>query len=336
MVLLLPVQTCSPVWGNGAPPVLGLDVPFPWNMHQTVKEAVAMTATPLLESHVAGHPVRRGKVRDIYDLGDRLVIVATDRISAFDWVLPTGIPDKGRVLSGLTRYWLNFLDGNHHLLSMDLKDMGPAFAQQADVLTGRSMLVRKTEVVPIECVVRGYLVGSGWKEYRQSRSVCGIPLPEGLKEADKLPEPIFTPATKEESGHDINISFERMVDLVGRDLSESLRKRSLEVYQRGADYARGRGIIIADTKFEWGRLPTGEIILIDEVLTPDSSRFWPLSEYKPGGNPPSFDKQYVRDWLEKTGWDKNSTPPALPADVVEGTRKKYLEAYERLTGQALS
>jgi phosphoribosylaminoimidazole-succinocarboxamide synthase len=219
---------------------------------------------------------------------------------------------------------------------MDLKDMGPAFVQQADVLTGRCMLVRKTEVVPIECVVRGYLAGSGWKEYRKSQAVCGVPLPAGLKEADQLPEPIFTPATKEESGHDINISFERMAEIVGRDLAETLRQRSLDVHRRGADYARNRGILIADTKIEWGRLSSGEIILIDEVLTPDSSRFWPQAEYRPGGNPPSFDKQFVRDWLERTGWDKNSPPPELPADVVEATRKKYLEAYERLTGLPLN
>lgn len=295
-----------------------------------------MSTVPLLQSNVPGYPCRRGKVRDIYDLGDRLVIVASDRISAFDWVLPTGIPDKGRVLTSLTRFWLGHLGVPNHLLSMDLQEIGPAFAERAVELQGRTMLVRKTQVTPIECVVRGYLVGSGWKEYRQSRSVCGIKLPEGLREADQLPEPIFTPATKEESGHDINISFERMVELVGRELADALRQRSLEVYRRGAEYARGRGIIIADTKFEWGQLPSGEVILIDEVLTPDSSRFWPADSYRPGSNPPSFDKQFVRDWLEQTGWDKNSTPPELPADVVAGTRQKYLEAYERLTGTPLA
>ncbi|MBL8799188.1 MAG: phosphoribosylaminoimidazolesuccinocarboxamide synthase [Planctomycetia bacterium] len=294
-----------------------------------------MTTAPLLQSNIPGYPCRRGKVRDIYDLGDRLAIVASDRISAFDWVLPTGIPDKGRVLTGLTRFWLDHLGIPNHLLSLNLQDIGPAFAERSAELQGRTMLVRKTQVTPIECVVRGYLVGSGWKEYKQSRSVCGIPLPEGLREADALPEPIFTPATKEESGHDINISFQKMVDIVGRELADTLRQRSLEVYRRGADYARGRGIIIADTKFEWGTLPDGEVILIDEVLTPDSSRFWPADVYKPGSNPPSFDKQYVRDWLETTGWDKNSTPPELPADVVAGTQRKYLEAYERLTGTPL-
>ncbi len=271
----------------------------------------------------------------MYDLGDRLVIVATDRISAFDWVLPTGIPDKGRVLTGMTLFWLRHLQVPNHYLSMDLKEMGPAFAAHTAELQGRTMLVRKTAVVPIECVVRGYLVGSGWKEYKKSGTVCGIALPSGLREADKLPEPIFTPATKEESGHDINISFEEMVKIAGRDTAEELRQRSIDIYRRAADHARARGIIIADTKFEWGRLPSGELILIDEVLTPDSSRFWPADQYQPGANPPSFDKQFVRDWLETTNWDKNSTPPELPGDVVVRTREKYLEAYLRLTGSAL-
>jgi phosphoribosylaminoimidazole-succinocarboxamide synthase len=292
--------------------------------------------TVVLQTHVADYPCRRGKVRDVYDLGDRLVIVATDRISAFDWVLPTGIPDKGRVLTGLTRFWLDHLAVPNHLLSTDVNAMGPAFAAQAAMLAGRSMLVRKTQVVPIECVVRGYLAGSGWKEYKRDRTVCGIALPAGLKESEQLPEPIFTPATKEESGHDINISFERMAEIIGRDTAEELRRRSIDIYRRAADYARPRGIILADTKFEWGRLPSGELILIDEVLTPDSSRFWPLDQYKPGGSPPSFDKQFVRDYLETTGWDKNSPPPELPADVVDRTRAKYVEAYQQLTGQAWS
>jgi phosphoribosylaminoimidazole-succinocarboxamide synthase len=291
--------------------------------------------TPLLQSQVPGYPCRRGKVRDVYDLGDRLVIVATDRISAFDWVLPSGIPDKGRVLTGLTRFWLDYLGVPNHFLSLDLADMGPAFAERSDELAGRSMLVRKTQVVPIECVVRGYLAGSGWKEYRKSRTVCGLSLPDGLQESQQLPEAIFTPATKEETGHDENISFERMVTIAGREVAEELRRRSVDVYRRAADYARGRGLIIADTKFEWGRLPDGGLILIDEVLTPDSSRFWPADAYRPGGSPPSFDKQFVRDWLETAGWDKNSPPPPLPDDVVEKTRQKYLEAYERLTGITL-
>jgi phosphoribosylaminoimidazole-succinocarboxamide synthase len=278
--------------------------------------------------------------------------VATDRISAFDWVLPTPIPDKGRVLTALTLFWLDYLGVPNHYLSSDPHEMGPAFAAQADILSGRSMLVRKTQVVPIECVVRGYLAGSGWKEYQKGRTVCGIALPAGLQQSQQLPQAIFTPATKEESGHDENISYERMVQFVGDKVSSELRERSIEVYRRAADCARARGIIIADTKFEWGTLPPltptplppggergwgegGELILIDEVLTPDSSRFWPADQYKVGISPPSFDKQFVRDWLETTRWDKNSPPPNVPGEVVERTRLKYLEAYERLTGKKL-
>jgi phosphoribosylaminoimidazole-succinocarboxamide synthase len=292
-----------------------------------------MADAPLLRTDIPGVPCRRGKVRDVYDLGDRLVIVATDRISAFDWVLPTGIPDKGRVLTSLTLFWLDLLQVPNHLLDTDPAAMGPAFAARAELLHGRSMLVRKTEVVPIECVVRGYLAGSGWKEYRQAGTVCGLPLPPGLQESAELPQPIFTPATKEESGHDVNISFEDMVRRTGPAVADELRRRSDEVYRRARDHARGRGILIADTKFEWGRLPSGELILIDEVLTPDSSRFWPADEYRVGTNPPSFDKQFVRDWLERRGWDKNSPPPELPADVAARTADKYREAYERLTGR---
>jgi len=291
---------------------------------------------PLLESHVEGYPCRHGKVRDIYELGDRLVIVATDRISAFDWVLPTGIPDKGRILTAMTLFWLDYLQVPNHLITTRLDVMGPAFAVQAEVLQGRSMLVKKAEVVPVECVVRGYLAGSGWKEYRQQGTVCGLKLPAGLQESQQLPEPIFTPATKEESGHDQNISFEQMVKVTGKDTAVELRQRSIDIYRRGAEFARGKGILIADTKFEWGRLPSGELILIDEVLTPDSSRFWPLDQYRPGQSPPSYDKQFVRDWLETTGWDKNSPPPDMPAEVVARTRDKYLEAYSCLTGKKLS
>jgi phosphoribosylaminoimidazole-succinocarboxamide synthase len=285
---------------------------------------------------VAEFPCRRGKVRDVYDLGDRLVLVATDRISAFDWVMPTGIPDKGRILTALTLFWLDLLRVPNHLLSTDLTAMAPAFAAQADVLTGRTMLVRKAQVVPIECVARGYLAGSGWKEYRSARTVCGVPLPAGLREADALPEPIFTPATKEESGHDVNISFARMVEITGATVADTLRLRSLDLYRRAAAHARDHSLVLADTKFEWGALPSGELILIDEVLTPDSSRFWPLDQYRPGSSPPSFDKQYLRDWLETSGWDKNSPPPELPAEVVTRTRAKYVEAYERLTGRKLA
>ncbi len=290
-----------------------------------------MPDEPLLRTDVPGYPCRRGKVRDVYDLGDRLAIVATDRVSAFDWVMPTGIPGKGRLLTDVTEFWLNWLGVPHHLVSRRTDDLPPAFRDQPGVFDGRTMLVRKTTVVPIECVARGYLVGSGWKEYQQSGTVCGVPLPGGLREADRLPEPIFTPATKADEGHDENISFARMADLVGRDLATELRSRTLDVYSRAAEYAAGRGVIIADTKLEWGTLPTGEIILIDEVLTPDSSRFWPASEYKPGGPVPSFDKQFLRDWLETTGWDKSSPPPVLPPEIVEQTAAKYREAVHRLT-----
>jgi phosphoribosylaminoimidazole-succinocarboxamide synthase len=286
---------------------------------------------PLLKSQIRDYPCRSGKVRDVYDLGDRLVIVATDRISAFDWVLPTPIPDKGRILTELTCFWLRFLGEPNHLLSTKLADMPTAFQHESSALEGRTMLVRKTEVVPIECVVRGYLAGSGLKEYRKSGTVCGISLPAGLRESDRLPEPIFTPSTKAETGHDENISFQTMIDAVGSVTAKELLRRSIAVYLKASEYARTRGVIIADTKFEWGRLPSGELILIDEVLTPDSSRFWPGDQYKPGAAQPSFDKQFVRDWLETTTWDKNSPPPPLPPEVVERTRAKYSEALEKLT-----
>jgi phosphoribosylaminoimidazole-succinocarboxamide synthase len=289
----------------------------------------------LLQTDVPGVPCRRGKVRDVYDLGDRLVIVATDRISAFDWVLPSGIPDKGRVLTAVTRFWLDRLRVPNHLLSDSTDDLPAPFAPFAWDLAGRTMLVKKTTVVPIECVVRGYLAGSGWKEYRQQGTVCGIRLPGGLRECEVLPEPIFTPATKAESGHDENISFAVMAKQVGDGLAKELRERSIDVYRRAADHAASRGILLADTKFEWGHLPSGQLILIDEVLTPDSSRFWPADSYRVGSSPPSYDKQFVRDWLEASGWDKNSPPPRLPDEVVVRTREKYLEAYERLAGTPL-
>jgi phosphoribosylaminoimidazole-succinocarboxamide synthase len=296
---------------------------------------MALMQEPVLQTSLSNLPVRRGKVRDIYDLGDELLLVSTDRISAFDWVLPTGIPDKGRVLTQISAFWFKRLGEANHMLSTDIDEVDLPRGIDRAPLAGRSMLVRKTEVVPIECVIRGYLSGSGWKEYQRQGSVCGIGLPKGLNESDPLREPIFTPATKEESGHDENISFERMVDLVGRETSEELRRRSLAVYQRGAELARSRGIIIADTKFEWGRIGD-EIILIDEVLTPDSSRFWPLDAYTPGRSQASYDKQFVRDYLETTAWDKNSPPPELPADVVIKTRAKYIDAYEHLTGEAFA
>lgn len=285
-----------------------------------------------VESHLSGIPVRRGKVRDVYDFGDRLLLVASDRISAFDWILPTGIPDKGRVLTQCSQFWFDRLNVNDHLLSLDVTVLPLPEGTDVESLQGRSMVVRKTSVVPIECVVRGYLSGSGWKEYQKSGQVTGIELPAGLKESDRLPEPIFTPATKAESGHDENISFLEMQEKVGADLAEDLRNLSLHIYQTAADYALTRGIIIADTKFEFG-LVGDEIVLIDEVLTPDSSRFWPADQYQPGKGQPSFDKQFVRDWLETTGWDKNSPPPAPPEDVVAKTREKYIEAYELLSGR---
>jgi len=281
------------------------------------------------ETHVPGFPCRRGKVRDVYDLGDRLAIVATDRISAFDHILTPPIPEKGRILTALSVFWFDFLKVPHHLLGTDLADLPPAFRQPE--LAGRTMLVRKTEVVPIECVARGYLLGSGWKEYQKSGTVCGIPLPAGLREAERLPEPLFTPATKAEQGlHDENIPFAEVERLVGAATAAELRDRTLDVYRRAAAHAEARGIILADTKLEWGRLPSGELILIDEVLTPDSSRFWPRDTYRPGGSPPSFDKQFVRDWLESTDWDKTGPPPPLPADVVDKTAAKYREALARL------
>ena len=291
-----------------------------------------MNGSVVLETSIGSYPVKRGKVRDMYDLDDRMLMVSTDRISAFDWVLPSGIPDKGRVLTQISAFWFDLLGEPNHVLSTDPNDVELPADVDVDALVGRTMVVRKAQVVPIECVVRGYLVGSGWKEYKSKGTVCGIELPEGLVESAQLAEPIFTPSTKAESGHDENISFDRMVEVVGADVAEQLRARSLDVYRRGSEHARTKGIIIADTKFEWGRTVDGEIILIDEVLTPDSSRFWPADQYTPGQGQPSFDKQFVRDWLEATDWDKNSTPPALPEDVIERTRSKYIDAYERITG----
>ena len=278
-------------------------------------------------------PCRKGKVRDVYDLGDRLVLVATDRISAFDYILPNGIPDKGKILTQLSLFWFSFLGEENHLISTDLKDMGSEFAADAETFAGRSILCKKTSVIPIECVVRGYISGSGWKEYRKKQTICDQQLPGGMVESDKLAEPIFTPATKEESGHDENISVERMATIVGQQMTDELKRRSISIYQRGRDYAATKGIILADTKFEFGKLPDGKIILIDEVLTPDSSRFWPANQYKPGGGQPSYDKQFVRDWLESVGYDKESTPPPMPNEIIEKTRAKYVEAYERLSGK---
>lgn len=289
----------------------------------------------VLETTLQDLPVRRGKVRDVYDLGDRLLMVSTDRISAFDWILSSGIPDKGRILTQISNFWFDRLDVPNHLLANDLEGVSLPAEVDRGVLEGRSVVVRKCDVVPIECVVRGYLEGSGWREYQESQTVCGIKLPPGLQRCSALEEPIFTPATKATEGHDINISFEQMGEIIGTSTAERLRQMSIEVYRSGAEYAAERGIIIADTKFEWGWFD-GELILIDEVLTPDSSRFWPAALYQPGQAQPSFDKQFVRDWLSETDWDKNSPPPALPPDVVAKTRQKYVEAYEQLTGRAWS
>jgi len=293
-----------------------------------------MPANIITQTELPGLSVRRGKVRDIYDLGDTLLLVSTDRISAYDWVLPTGIPDKGRVLTQIAAFWFDRLQEPNHLITTDVDKMDLPDGADLTALRGRSTLGRKTDVVPIECVVRGYLSGSGWKEYQRHGTVCGIRLPEGLTESAKLPEPIFTPATKAEEGHDENISFEQMVEIIGQETADELRRRSLDIFQRGTEYAEQRGIIIADTKFEFGRVGD-EVILIDEVLTPDSSRFWPADQYSPGRGQPSFDKQFVRDWLSSTDWDKNSPPPELPEEIVEQTRAKYLEAYEQLTGMKL-
>jgi phosphoribosylaminoimidazole-succinocarboxamide synthase len=278
-----------------------------------------------------------GKVRDIYQVGDdHLLLVATDRISAFDYVLATGIPQKGRVLTQLSLFWFDFLKHivPNHLVTADVRQYPHELQKYAAQLHGRSMLVVRADMIGVECVVRGYLSGSGWKEYKATGAVCGIMLPAGLRESDKLPEPIFTPATKATSGHDENISFERMVELVGGELSEQLRDLSIKVYQTAADYAEGRGIIIADTKFEFGHAPAG-LVLADEVLTPDSSRFWPKDKYQPGGPQDSFDKQYVRDYLEAIKWNKQPPAPALPPEVAARTSEKYVEAYTQMTGHPL-
>ncbi|PYR78674.1 MAG: phosphoribosylaminoimidazolesuccinocarboxamide synthase [Acidobacteria bacterium] len=280
----------------------------------------------------------RGKVRDIYRVGDDLLIVATDRISAFDYVLGSGIPDKGKVLNQLSAFWFERVGGlvPHHVITTDVDRFPAPLKPHADVLRGRAMLVRRTRPIAIECVARGYLSGSGWKEYQQMGRVCGIELPRGLKESDRLPEPIFTPATKAESGHDINISEEEAGQIAGRELIARLKQLTLEIYRRGAAHAETAGIIVADTKVEFGLARDEEIVLIDEVLTPDSSRFWPREQYTPGQGQPSFDKQYVRDYLEQIRWNKQPPVPSLPDAVVQRTREKYVEAFRRLTGRELA
>jgi phosphoribosylaminoimidazole-succinocarboxamide synthase len=294
---------------------------------------------PLRESHLPGVKLlSRGKVRDVYEVsGGRLLVVATDRLSAFDVVMAEPIPDKGRVLTELSCFWFGFFEGQvpHHFLTASLDHYPHELKPFRDQLAERSMLVKKARPFPIECVVRGYLAGSGWKEYKASGGVCGISLPPGLKESSKLDEPIFTPATKAPTGHDENISWAEMVRRIGTEAAERLRDLSLTLYSRARDYAQGRGIILADTKFEFG-MAGNQIILIDEVLTPDSSRFWPQAGYEPGKSQPSFDKQFVRDYLETTGWNKQPPPPPLPRDVVEKTSEKYREAYRLLTGQTLN
>jgi len=295
-------------------------------------------AAPLLETRLDGlTPDRQGKVRDLFDCGDTLVLVATDRISAFDYVLGSGIPDKGKVLTQLSAFWFSRTHSivDNHVLSLDVAEYPEPLRRHGATLTGRSMLVRKTNPVPIECVARGYLSGSGWKEYLATGQVCGIPLPAGLRESDRLPEAIFTPATKATSGHDINITEDEAGRLIGIDLVRRLRELTLSLYDAGCRHAESRGIILADTKFEFGLLPNGDAILIDEVMTPDSSRYWPRDHYAPGGPQPSFDKQYVRDYLEQIRWNKQPPVPALPDDVVLRTRDKYLEAFRRLTGSEL-
>ena len=293
-------------------------------------------STTVWKTELDGLPApRRGKVRDIYDLGDSLLFVACDRISAYDHVLQPGIPGKGKILTQLSNYWFDFFGDlvPNHIITANTAEFPETLKSHLDTLAGRAVLVKKAEVIPFECVARGYLAGSGFKEYQQDRSVCGVDLPEGLVRADKLPMPIFTPATKAESGHDENISFDVMSAALGEDLAEELRSMTLEIYRRGADHVAAKNLILADTKFEFGQLDDGTVILIDEVLTPDSSRFWDAPAWQPGTEPVSFDKQYVRNWLDNCGWDRESPPPELPGEVVEGTLERYIEAFRKITDQ---
>ncbi|MEF8848130.1 MAG: phosphoribosylaminoimidazolesuccinocarboxamide synthase [Candidatus Thermoplasmatota archaeon] len=280
---------------------------------------------------------KKGKVRDVYEVNDeKLLLVMSDRISAYDHVLHELIPNKGVCLTQLSAFWFNFFkeDIESHMISADVEEFPEDIKRYKDRIKGRSMLVKKADVFPVECIVRGYISGSAWRSYQDNGKVCGIELQEGMKESEKFEEPLFTPSTKAETGHDVNISFEKMKELIGDENAEKLKNLSLTMYKKGSEYARKKGIIIADTKFEFGKIDD-EIIVVDEVLTPDSSRFWPADEYQPGKKQPSFDKQYVRDYLTDTGWDKNSSPPNLPEEVIEGTKKRYLEAYEKITGEKL-
>ncbi|ODS34065.1 MAG: phosphoribosylaminoimidazole-succinocarboxamide (SAICAR) synthase [Candidatus Scalindua rubra] len=303
-------------------------IEFPRRMVTSNDTVLLKTDIPYLKLY------NKGKVRDIYEIDDKLLIVATDRISAFDSVLPNGIPHKGKVLTRMSEFWFKFTKEltENHLITTSIEEIDKITKEDRKLLVGRSMLVKKVDVIPVECVVRGYIAGSGWKDYKEHGTVCNIKLPANLKECDKLPEPIFTPATKATSGHDENISFEEVIKIIGKRLAEELRQKSIEIYKKASEYAMTRGIIISDTKFEWGKYED-KIILIDEILTPDSSRFWPLESYSPGKPQPSFDKQFVRDHLENSGWDKKSSPPSLPEDVIRITSKKYLEAYAKLTGK---
>jgi len=276
---------------------------------------------------------KKGKVRDVYEANNKLLLVVTDRISAFDYVLEDPIPKKGICLTQISKFWFDYFKDTipNQVISTNVSDFPIELKDHLDVLEGRTMLVKKAKIFPIECIVRGYISGSAWKSYQKDGTVCGIKLPEGLKESDKFNEPLFTPSTKAEEGHDINISFEEMKKIIGEKDAEKIKELSLKIYKEGTEYARKKGIIIADTKFEFGKIGD-EIILVDEVLTPDSSRFWPADLYEPGKSQPSFDKQYVRDYLNSTGWDKNSDPPRLPQEIITGTQNKYFEAYERITG----
>lgn len=298
----------------------------------TIHPVIDCMQPALLQTNLP-FPKRQGKVRDVYDLGDRLLIVSTDRISAFDWVMPNGIPDKGRILNQLSLFWFRTLGVEHHVLDDQLPEEIIALDPKGE-LQGRSIVTRKAQVVPFECVIRGYIEGSGWRDYQKTQSICGLQLPQGLRQCDALESPLFTPATKAETGHDENVSFERMVADLGTQVAEELKERSLDVYKKGASIAKQRGIIVADTKLEWGWFD-GRLILIDEVLTPDSSRFWPASQWQPGRPQPSFDKQFLREFLDQTAWDKNSPPPMLPEKIVDQTRQRYLAALEQITGQGL-